>query len=403
MHAAHRRHAAGQQQQPVHDSSSVRGSKAGVSPGRQQRRGRRSLSQFASSAECSRADHCETSEAAVRDISRVLRVLAPLLLGDPAAPSAQLRLWDPFYCQGTVKVHFRQHGFPLCHNKREDFYALVENSRRQQEEGGRPTLPPHHVLVTNPPFSGTHIQRALEFCAGHGDVPWAMLLPCSVLGQPWWGALSERLKRGGAAAAPMFVAPTRTRYTFAKRRPSGGGGGAQRSTGKAVDQQQQQPPPPPPPPTIWFVGGLKPQWAAEVQARWASACSAALERGRERGAHGDHQHHHQQQQQQQEEEQEECVLVTATTQLPRCVLPPPTGASPPPHHREPGRPDPAAAAAAAAATSRGDVASSQSAQSQRRRCGAGGADGGADGERHGRHRHRTTQPRKRYRPADAGS
>lgn len=163
-------------------------------------------------AACSRADHMETSERAIRDVAHVLHIVASCCLPG-GSPHSALRLWDPFYCQGTVKVHYRQHGFPLCHNRREDFYAVWKAGAQ----------PPHDMLVTNPPFSGDHIQRALQFCAEEIQTPWAMLLPTTVLLRSWWSAMALCLERGGGAAPVVFVAPTNDRYAFEKRRPSGGG------------------------------------------------------------------------------------------------------------------------------------------------------------------------------------
>ena len=58
-------------------------------------------------AACSRADHMETSDQAIRDVAHVLRVVASCCLPS-GSPQSSLRLWDPYYCQGTVKVHFKK-------------------------------------------------------------------------------------------------------------------------------------------------------------------------------------------------------------------------------------------------------------------------------------------------------
>lgn len=194
-------------------------------------------------AACSRADHMETSDQAIRDVAHVLRVVASCCLPS-GSPQSSLRLWDPYYCQGTVKVHFKKQGFPHCHNRREDFYAVWKTG----------ALPAHDVLVTNPPYSGNHIQRALQFCAEEIDKPWAMLLPTTVLSRSWWNHMALRLQRGGDVAPVAFVAPATNRYTFEKRRPSGGGcKSGSTSTAPEVE-------------TVWFIGGLEPDWAAALSA-----------------------------------------------------------------------------------------------------------------------------------------
>ena len=54
------------------------------------------------------------------------------------APS-ELRVWDPYYCQGRVKRQLAALGFPNVHNECEDFYARLRAS----------DLPEHDVLVTS--------------------------------------------------------------------------------------------------------------------------------------------------------------------------------------------------------------------------------------------------------------
>eukprot|EP01046_Picozoa_sp_COSAG06_P039647 COSAG06_NODE_4713_length_4003_cov_5.387031_2_plen_308_part_00 len=123
-----------QQRQQRHDASS----ELGASSSQRARRVGGRPPAF-SVAACSRADHMETSDSAIRDVAHVLRTLASCRL--PAgSPPDELRLWDPYYCQGTVKVHYAKHGFPICHNKREENVPLTL--------GGR-ALPPTARLRTH--------------------------------------------------------------------------------------------------------------------------------------------------------------------------------------------------------------------------------------------------------------
>ena len=70
---------------------------------------------------------------------------------------------------GTVKEHFKSLGFPTVYNECTDFYGLIRDSR----------IPPHDVLVTNPPYSQDHVQNLLRFCSAH-DKPYLLLLPVYV-------------------------------------------------------------------------------------------------------------------------------------------------------------------------------------------------------------------------------
>lgn len=219
------------------------------------------FSASSSSVGVSRADHMETSEPAIGDLASVLlRPLARSCLA-PGVPAAELRLWDPYYCQGSVKSLYARHGFPLCHNEREDFYEVI----KRKGGGVASSLPPHDVLVTNPPYSGQHIERALWFCARNGDVPWAMLIPSHVLARPWWAAMAVQLQRGGRAAPPMFLAPSERRYEFDNCYDSEGAEGGSGSSTGAVDADVKckgkgkgkgKAATVAPLETIWFIGGL---------------------------------------------------------------------------------------------------------------------------------------------------
>jgi hypothetical protein len=45
-------------------------------------------------------------------------------------------------------------GFSKVYNKNEDFYAAIEAA----------ATPKHHALLTNPPYSGDHVERLLRHC-----------------------------------------------------------------------------------------------------------------------------------------------------------------------------------------------------------------------------------------------
>ena len=203
-------------------------------------------------APVSRADHMESGDAAVRDICTVLRPLATTL---GKSRPAQLRLWDPYYCQGSVKDTYARNGFPLCHNEPEDFYAVIKGDE----------LPAHDVLVSNPPFSGQHIQRAMDFCVRH-STPWALLLPTHVLERPWWSGVATRLRKVGKVA-PVFVAPARERYSFDNcyTKDEAAGAATDSNTTKTTVAPLE---------TIWIIGGLTPAMGAVLRLNFNSAGGA---------------------------------------------------------------------------------------------------------------------------------
>jgi hypothetical protein len=56
-----------------------------------------------------------------RDIADVLHQLA-LHTGNS---NATLRLYDPYYCEGSVVLHLRALGFTNVYNRNEDFYTQI--------------------------------------------------------------------------------------------------------------------------------------------------------------------------------------------------------------------------------------------------------------------------------------
>mmetsp|Transcript_16362 Transcript_16362/g.41753 ORF Transcript_16362/g.41753 Transcript_16362/m.41753 type:complete len:360 (-) Transcript_16362:24-1103(-) len=85
-------------------------------------------------------------------------------------PKEALRIYDPFFCEGSCKEHLATLGFTDVYNKCEDFYAHTEES-----------MPEHDVLITNPPFSADHIPKCLTFAttksADGTRRPFFLLLP----------------------------------------------------------------------------------------------------------------------------------------------------------------------------------------------------------------------------------
>jgi len=63
-------------------------------------------------------------------------------------------------------MHLGALGFTKVYNEAEDFYVVAEEGR----------IPAHDVVVTNPPYSGDHISRLLNFVRTNGK-PCFLLLP----------------------------------------------------------------------------------------------------------------------------------------------------------------------------------------------------------------------------------
>jgi hypothetical protein len=145
------------------------------------------------------ADHCETPFAAYQDVEPFLFRVALAL----RKPKEKLRIYDPYFCEGSVAKHLARLGFTNVYNENEDFYAVIEQNR----------VPPHDVLLTNPPYSGDHFRKILEFC-GRSEKPWLLLLPNFVCRKTYYQpslGLSEDGPEDGKKEKPLFLIPDPTR------------------------------------------------------------------------------------------------------------------------------------------------------------------------------------------------
>lgn len=156
-------------------------------------------------------DHCETPGAAYDDVAPALVWLASSL--GKASPR-QLKIYDPYYCAGAVVRHLTARGFPDVYNVNEDFYEVVD--------GKRPP-PSYDILVTNPPYSGDHVEKLLKFCVASGK-PWFVLVPNFVYTNPYYSRVLANKETGsildggvnlnGAAPVKPFYVVPQVRYEY---------------------------------------------------------------------------------------------------------------------------------------------------------------------------------------------
>jgi len=135
-------------------------------------------------------DDCETPFRAYKDAEPFLFALARKMKKE----KKELKIYDPYYCAGSVKSHLRALGFERVYNENEDFYAKI---------AARET-PEFDVLVTNPPYSGDHFVKILEFCRDSRK-PWMLLLPNFVCRKSYYAPSI------GADAKPLFLIPSATK------------------------------------------------------------------------------------------------------------------------------------------------------------------------------------------------
>ena len=148
------------------------------------------------------ADHCETPFQAYQDVEPFLFRVALAL----KKPKAKLRIYDPYFCEGSVKKHLARLGFESVYNEDEDFYAVAASGR----------CPDHDVVLTNPPYSGDHFRKILRF-VGESGKPWLLLLPNFVCRKQYYEPAinpppSGGIEDGGAPRSsprqpPLFLIP----------------------------------------------------------------------------------------------------------------------------------------------------------------------------------------------------
>lgn len=152
-------------------------------------------------ANCS-LDDAETPFEAFRDVESVLKRIAELL----NKPAADLAIWDPFYCAGTMVNHLRRLGFENVHNENKDAYQIIADGQE----------PVFDVLCSNPPFSGDNMHRIFDYCTAgskHRSAPrfWLLLMPQYVSKKHYF---LEHARLTAADHQTLFVAPKLQPYAF---------------------------------------------------------------------------------------------------------------------------------------------------------------------------------------------
>lgn len=136
-------------------------------------------------------DHCETPFVAYEQIGPVLRQLITFHGSDSL-------IYDPYYCNGSVIERMNAAGFDNVYNVKEDCYVAWKSTSE----------PKFDVLVTNPPYSGDHMERLFEYltCPAFGSRPWLVLAPT-------WLHKKDFYVRMLGYRRPVYVVPLK-RYIY---------------------------------------------------------------------------------------------------------------------------------------------------------------------------------------------
>lgn len=178
-------------------------------------------------------DHFETPLQAYRDVQPLMDIAL--------TPHEDPILYDPYYCDGQTKVLLHSLGYRNVIHEKRDFYHDVEND----------TVPAHHLLVTNPPYSEAHKQKCFEYVLQHlhhDGIPFCLLLPTYVATKSYFQQLLQQ-HDGDGDLRMAYLVPAVQDYAY--HHPEG--------TGKDAS----------PFASMWFCG-LPRESHSRVQTLWST-------------------------------------------------------------------------------------------------------------------------------------
>jgi len=148
-------------------------------------------------------DHCESPAEAYEDIVPILQALA----GKLKKPQQELSIYDPYYCDNRVARNLASLGFPKVYNRKEDCYKVWNDV---------PRYPSNDILVTNPPYSGEHMEKLIQHITEHQRQrgrPFALLLPVFVHKKDYFERVTNPKRGHPGFCSPIFLVPHK-RYIY---------------------------------------------------------------------------------------------------------------------------------------------------------------------------------------------
>ena len=152
-------------------------------------------------------DHFETPLRAYTDIRPLMQIAIDKKIkvyNTNKSSSPQFIIYDPYFCTGRAKSLLEE-TFSKCNTE-----ILVQHQKRDfYKDMRKHNIPPHDILVTNPPYSGNHKERCLEFAVNQlktRGTPFFLLMPNYVASKEYFRklVLEENIQN-------VFVAPSSSR------------------------------------------------------------------------------------------------------------------------------------------------------------------------------------------------
>jgi hypothetical protein len=145
-------------------------------------------------------DHCETPLKSYEDILPLLHAAARSF----SSSSSTLKIYDPYYCDGSVIKHLSTLGYSNVYNKKEDCYKVWQMKSSE---------PKYDILITNPPYSEDHIERLITYVTsqttlGTTTKAWLLLMPTWVHKKEYYITATTASK-----VTPFYIVPKK-RYIY---------------------------------------------------------------------------------------------------------------------------------------------------------------------------------------------
>lgn len=136
-------------------------------------------------------DHCESPLDAYADVV--------LFLKEYQKKKGEVAIYDPYFCNGAVRRNLESLGFPNVYNQKEDCYEVWNTPSR---------YPNYDILITNPPYSGDHIEKLIRHITSptFGNRPWMLLLPQWVHKKDYYVQATRHIQ-------PFYLVPHK-RYVY---------------------------------------------------------------------------------------------------------------------------------------------------------------------------------------------
>lgn len=133
-------------------------------------------------------DHFETPLVAYIDIYNTIVEIAKIL----KKPLRDLVIYDPYYCKGSTSILINRVFQMILPNENITIKVINEN-RDFYQDIKKNKVPQYDILITNPPYSGDHKSKLLNYIAStkeHSEnnlmKPFLLLLPLYTCTKSYW-------------------------------------------------------------------------------------------------------------------------------------------------------------------------------------------------------------------------